>query len=642
MADSNLPVSSGSFESIKQNLTEFMEGQEEFKDYDFSGSRLNVLMGLLAYNTMYMQHYSNAALYEGFQRTANNRSSVIQHAQDDGYNPAAMSAATHTVRIKGSHLNNPVQVSLPVGTRFSADVNGVNYYDFVTWEEHILIGVKEDPLNPSPELIYEGNIELIQGVIGRQEYIYTDGMTLTLRDPDLDRNYVRVLVDGAEWTNWTDKSIVNTTGGSSVYYVRETVDGYTEIYFGEGEETDYVESAGAYNPKYIGGLKPVGGQKITVTYIKTTGPNANGSQRFTFADDINNFLVRDEDINDNPYDDDNFVGAIGGGYPEGTERIRGLAPLLRESQRRCVTKHDYETFISQKYGNIVQAIQAFGSSNKPGYVFIAIKPIDGLTVPQVIKEDMQNYLDEFNIITITPQIVDPQYLYVRHDLKVNYRTGSIPEGADYLKAQIIDSISNYYDEEVEIFEASFHVSRMLAKVDVSHPSILGSRCDINLVREVYAFTQTPMAGISFINPITHRSVSSAEVTYVPEEYSVYIKSTDGTTVGAAVNTGKLLLGPFADGDITNKPEYTGTDFDRVDIDGRTKYYEIGTVAYDTGLMDYDFGELGKNTSDWDVTGNLVIDATPTRTNLYTDDGTLIVFENKLRPEYTTITLEGIA
>ena len=143
--NSNLPVSSGSFETIKQNLIQYLQGQDKFKDYDFKGSRLNVLTDLLAYNTMYLQHYSNAALFEGFIRTAQKHSSVVQHAQDMGYAPSSLSASTHTIGIKAYNATNPVEITLPTGTRFSADVDGIDNYGYIVCEPHILIGAKEDP-----------------------------------------------------------------------------------------------------------------------------------------------------------------------------------------------------------------------------------------------------------------------------------------------------------------------------------------------------------------------------------------------------------------------------------------------------------------------------------------------------------------
>lgn len=626
MADTkNLPVGSASFDQIKSDLIGYFSKQNEFKDYDFFGSRLNVLMDILAYNTLYMQQYSNAALYERFIRTAHKRSSIIQHAQDMGYNPSSYSASRTNLRIQGIHALNPPVVNIPVGTRFTASVENTEQYDYVNWDSVQILR--------NPDNTYSGRIDVVQGIIGQYDIIYQEGQPIILRDKDIDRNYIRVYVDEAEWTNWTDKSIVNTTGGSSVFYVRETISGATEIYFGEGEKQELVESGeGAFDPSFIGGLRPITGQNIRIEFLKTSGEVANGSRGFAFADSIENFEV--QQVIENPDDDPNYTGSAGGGQPESTERIRALAPIYREAQRRCVTKLDYETFVSQKFANYVQAIQAYGDSSRPGYVFIAIKPKDGLSLTTTQKEDIENYLKEFNIVTITPRVVDPNYLYINHKIRVNYKQGSLPEGTDFLKSRIVEAISKYYEDEVEIFNSSFHVSRMLTYVDESHVSVLGSRCDIELVRESENYYRTPMAGYSFMNPVQQRTVSTSEIEFIPGEYNVSLKSTDGEF------SGKILIGPFADGDVTVLPEYTENDFDRVEISGRNKYYEIGTIIYDTGRMDYDFGALGLSPDAFDA-ARVIFTSSPVRTNIYVDDGSLCVYEYNLRPEYTTIELEAI-
>ena len=63
----------GTFNEIKRDLLDWLRGQNEFLDYDFEGSRLNVLLDLLAYNTLYIQQFGNSSVYESFMRTANLR-----------------------------------------------------------------------------------------------------------------------------------------------------------------------------------------------------------------------------------------------------------------------------------------------------------------------------------------------------------------------------------------------------------------------------------------------------------------------------------------------------------------------------------------------------------------------------------------
>ena len=42
------------FDGVKANLKTFLKAQSDFKDYDFEGSGMNILLDTLAYNTHYL------------------------------------------------------------------------------------------------------------------------------------------------------------------------------------------------------------------------------------------------------------------------------------------------------------------------------------------------------------------------------------------------------------------------------------------------------------------------------------------------------------------------------------------------------------------------------------------------------------
>ena len=54
---SNIPIQSLEFDEIKNNLKAYLQGQEQFKDYNFEGSSLSIVLDLLAYNTHYQGFY---------------------------------------------------------------------------------------------------------------------------------------------------------------------------------------------------------------------------------------------------------------------------------------------------------------------------------------------------------------------------------------------------------------------------------------------------------------------------------------------------------------------------------------------------------------------------------------------------------
>ncbi len=636
----------GTFAEIKQNLIEWLNGQNEFLDYDFEGSRLNVLCDLLAYNTLYIQQFGNAAVYESFMRTANLRSSVVQAAQDNGYLPTSKSAAQTEIMLTCTDALNRNYITIPRGTRFLAYAKdtSVNPYNFVSTEDVIAIRDKNNQYFP--------RLKLAQGRIVRTEIIYDKLTPIIIYDKNIDRNQVKLYVDGAEWINWTRKSMVHAGSTSTIYYMRETIDGNTEFYFGEGEIS--VNAAeGALTANYIGGLKPTQNSTIVIEYISTNGADANGAVGFSYADTLTNITVIN--INENPNDDPDFVGADGGGDPEDIERIRELGTIKRETQQRCVTATDYDTFVSERFGSIIQAVQTFTDSTKPGYAFIAAKPKSGLYLTTVQREDIKNYLKDYNLAPITPSIISPNYLFIKTNLKVTYALNKLQESEQWLEGQIIDKIDRYYTEDVEIFNSSFAKSKMLTYVDDADHSVIGSSATIQMVREVQNFYKTPEAGIKYNNQIKDRSMESNTFSFnsgrkvinpdtgLEEDvlYDVRIVSTDRDSKGI----GKVIIGPFASGDVTeneNIQPYTGNDFNKLaNSDGRDKYYVIGEINYPADMIYWNIAKINLTSEKFEVQ-TIELYSDPTDDVIFTRDGSLIVFENDLRPQYLTIDLEPIS
>lgn len=624
--------SGATFQEIKADILNWLSSQDEFKDYDFAGSRMNVIIDMLAYNTLYLQQFSNTALYESFIRTANLRSSVVQAAQDAGYLPSSRSAAQTSILLNCSHALNPTSIRIPRGTKFLAYARNTSAdpYAFVVLEDVIAIRDNNSQYLPI--------VKLAQGRIVRTQLKYDKNQKILIRDEYIDRNQVRLYVNGVEWTDWTRNSMVHAGSASTIYYMRETIDGHTEFYFGEGSQETNV-SSGTLQAEYIGGLKPVQDSTIVIEYLRTDGTAANGATDFSYADTIQYLTINK--ITENYDDSKDYVGADGGGNPENIERIRELAQVKRESQMRCVTSSDYEAFVSERFGSIVQAVQCFTDNNKPGYAFIAIKPNSGLELTTVQKQDIQDYLKPFNLAPITPVVISPNYLFLRHNIKVSYALNKLQESEQWLKGQIIDKMDEYYTNEVEVFNKSFAKSKMLTYIDNADHSIIGSKAEVTMVREIDNFYSTPEAGIKYYNTVTNRSVMSNTFAFVPktgDSYLVRIASTDANESGV----GKIVIGPFADGDITENQyitPYTGNDFSKLSSD-KTKYYVIGEVNYYSDYIYWNFGAIDVGSDQFEVQ-SIELYGSPTSDNIFTKDGSLIVFENDLRPQYTTITLEPI-
>lgn len=623
----------GTYSEIRKELLDWLSNQDEFKDYDFSGSRLSILVDLLAYNTLYIQQFSNSALYESFIRTANLRSSIVQHAQDMGYFPSGRKSSKTTVRFTATHANTGIRaITIPKGTKFVGTVDKVDPYQFCTWEDVVIELGKNGQ--------YISLLDLYQGSLVRTGMKYEKDGKIIVKDKSIDRDQIRVYVNDAEWANWTNKPIVGISGTANVYYMRENLDGELEIFFGEGEGGQNVdEENGILSNHYVGGLKPSVGATVVVEYISTSGEKGNGAKSITYVDTIEKIIV--EKVDENPYGDANYTGSAGGGEPEDAERIRELAPVLREAQRRCVTARDYETFVSYKFGNVVQAIQCFTDNEKPGYAFIAIKPTAGLTLTTVQKEDIQTFLSDYNIATITPIVLDPNYLFIRQKVKVTYNLNELSETEEWLQGQVLNNIDTYYSNEVEVFNKSFHVSKLLKYVDNSDISIMGSSMSLGLVRELTNFYASPMTGVKFLNSVKKNSVYSSEFSFdqTPElSYMISYKS----VASSDENIGDIIVGPFSDDLVFSDDKgRIKAHSKRTSDTNINSYYKVGSYNYITDILEFDLGILNIS-QDKLRAAYIEINAEPLSDNIFTKDGSLIVFEHELRPEYTTIEMEAIS
>ena len=155
----NITTSELDFDSIKQNLKTFMQGQETFKDYDFEGAGLSILLDVLAYNTHYNALYTNLAVNESFLDSANKRSSVVSRAKEIGYVPYSAVCPQATVDVTvSSTTSSPATLTIPAYSAFSSIIDGTTY-TFYNLDSVITTRIDST-------YVFSG-VKLLEGKIGR-------------------------------------------------------------------------------------------------------------------------------------------------------------------------------------------------------------------------------------------------------------------------------------------------------------------------------------------------------------------------------------------------------------------------------------------------------------------------------------------
>lgn len=611
MADSNTRISNivgKSFDQLKQRHIEYISGSTEFSDYRFSGSRLNVLMSAVTFSTYYTQAYANFALRESFLQTCRRLESGIIAAQEQGYVPRGVRGAVDEIEVVVTDALTRDFVTIPRGTVFSGAINDDTY---------LFTSVADRTSERLTDGTYRLILPIVQGNLVSRFRTYTENVNeFVIRDDRTDTSTMRVLVNGQEWS-YVDTSI-GTRPSSEVWYLRYTEEKFPVIYFGTGSVTNEQESG-------IGGIKPIIGSEVEIEYIRSTGERANGADGYEDVSSFDN--IEFVDVIQNPSDNDDYTGAYGGAEFQTLESLKNNVFLFRDAQRRCVTPVDYESIITREFGNFIGSIRVSGRSENPGFAFINIKPLQGFNLSPSIKNDIEQYVNGLNVVTIDPIIADPTYMFVKKVVEVDYdlNLGAGDEGT--IRRDVVDSISNYYSSEVENFGKSFHTSRMLSYVDGSNNAILGSSATLELVREFNGITSDVVRNSFFGNQIVPKSFETStfifesdelDVALQPETYEVYIRDN---------GSGQLLIGPFGVNENISVPvSETTSDGD---------WYVVGEIDYISSSYVFAFNALGIASTRF-LVGEYTTTVEPEYSDIYADQGVIIVFDSNLRPEYLEI------
>ncbi len=462
----NLNVTELDFDQIKRNLKNFLKQQTEFTDHDFEGSGLNTLLDVLAYNTHYNAMNAHYSLNEAFLDSAQIRGNVVTRAKLLGYTPRSILAPRATINLvvdlAGENAATQGATSslvLPRGTKFTSTVSGESF-DFVT--------LNNSTGTQSGTKFTFSNVTIAEGTYKTLLYRVDndiESQKFQLGDADADTSTLRVRVQQNEQSLTHDvyakfESLLNVDSTSQIYYLQENPSELFEIYFGDG----------------VIGRKPVNNNIVTLDYVFTKGPEANGASIFNISGNLSN--SGGTALVNSTYTVTTLTNASGGTEKETMESVRFNAPLTFTSQNRAVTAEDYKAIILKSFSNISSISTWGGEDNDPvdfGSVYISIKPLtaDVLTAEEK-SQITDNVLKGKNIVSITPEIVDAAFTDLELDVFVKYNPNLTDRSSVDIQTLIKDVIADYNFNNLNKFDGVFRHSQLTKAIDSADPAILNS------------------------------------------------------------------------------------------------------------------------------------------------------------------------
>lgn len=488
MANKKIQTTELDFDEIKNNLKSFLSAQTTFQDYDFEGSSLSVLLDILAYNTHYNALYTNMAVNESFLDSASKRSSVVSRAKEIGYIPYSATSAKATVNIVvSSTTTSPDTLILPAYSLFTASTNGTVYNFYNT--EAIMTNRVGNTYSFS-------NVSIVEGTPLSYTYVVGTGTRYIIPNRDVDLSTLRVrvqesLTSTSFETFIRQESILNLDAQSKVYFVQEIDGELYELEFGN----DVIGKS----------VSP--GNAIFISYMVSSKSAANGAKLFTYSgSSLLGGIV--SVITTAP--------ATGGQEAESIDSIRYNSPKAYSAQNRSVTTEDYKSTIYRLYPEAKSINVWGGEDNIPpvyGKVFLSVQPTTTNLLTTTQKDYIKNQiLKSKNVVSITPEIVDPEYINLSITSNVYYNPRLTTKTELQLKTVINNAINNYNDSNLNSFTGVFRHSNLSRVIDDSDPSIMSNITTVKLHREVEVSYNTNYTyTINIGNPIYGSGVPEQSV-----------------------------------------------------------------------------------------------------------------------------------
>ena len=543
-----LNVTELDFDTIKGNLKTFLRNQDQFTDYDFEGSGLSNILDVLAYNTHYNAVYANVLANEMFIDSADLRNSIVSHAKHVGYTPQSATSpiAYLNLTVVGATGNT---LTAARGTTFQTTVDGVTYNYLV----------KDDTaITPSAGVYSFSSLPVYEGTLVTNKYTVdtaNSDQRFLIANELADTTTLKVTVqnssaDSTTATHTLATDLADVTGTSTVYYLEGAEDSQHEVFFGDG----------------VLGKSLSTGNIVTLSYIVTNADDSNGATTFSLSGNVGGFSNVTVTTATN---------SAGGATAESANSIRFNAPKSWTTQNRTVTARDYESKVKQIFTN-AKSVQVWGGEDHDtpvyGRVYISINPKVGTSLTEAKKTDIILQLKDFNVMSITPVIVDPTTTYLQLAVNIKFDAKSTTKSKDTIKSLITSAITTYNSNELQEFDQMFRYSKFIETINKVDTSILSNITTVKLHK---SFTATTTAATTY-------TITLNNALYNPH-------SGHNATAGGILSSSAFTI----NGDVTN--DYYLND----DGDGNVRIYYIsaGTKIYTNntlGTIDYATGQIVLN------------------------------------------------
>lgn len=557
MANSSISLTSLDFDTLKSNLKTYMKSQTIFKDYDFDGANMNVLLDVLSYNTYLNSFYLNMVASELFLDSAQIRDSIVSHAKAINYIPDSRKSSKASVNITFTANGISDTFVIPKGTQFSGK-NANGSFVFTT---------NRNVTSSSTTNVFNfANLDIYEGTYISETFIvdYTkEGQKFLLSNPTIDTDsiVVTVLENNAANTVTFLKAdnLYGLTDTSNIYFLQASTSNRYEIVFGDN----------------VFGRYPLNNSVINISYRVTRGPDGAGITDFFLDKDLGAYNGGSASFTITT-----VSPSSDGSLAENIESIRFRAPRAYQTQDRAVTVNDYKSLIFKNFQE-VKDVNVYGGEEVPnsvayGKVFVSASTYSGAPLTDQRKNDILTFLNDKKIVNIKPSVIDPEYIYLIPSIDVYVDFKQTTYSVSEIRSLVVNDITNFNNNNLELFNNAFRFSKFVSSINNVDASVISNQTKIQLYK-----TNNPVLNrarslnVVFNNKLNPGSIYSSS--FILSDGSTY-QLTDYNPYN---NTFTKTMSLSNYDVINNKPIIY---LKQITTNSSPIYIDVGVINYETGSI----------------------------------------------------------
>lgn len=338
------------FSTFKEKMKEILGDSDTFKDFNYEGSNISIILDLLSYLMEFNTYYQNKIVDNIFFDTATLYNTVHRLANLVGYKPKGyVSPYTNlTVTVTGNYAGE--QLFIPEYSIFKTE----DSLEFITTKNYTI------SVPTSATDSYSFDIGVKEGTHEQLTYTGRDlvdyALFLPIQQYDNDYNIVN---DEVSIKLYVDKD-QNQEAWTRVPDIFQQISGLSSlenIYTFEYDKYQNYVIYFSFSRSY-----PTENQEITIDLIRTNGTDGDAGQN-TITQFDNDFLfLNGTAISQDLITITNAVETRGSADPETVDEIKLNAKSEFNTQYRCVTKEDFKSYVEAR--NDVEAAHIWGEQEE--------------------------------------------------------------------------------------------------------------------------------------------------------------------------------------------------------------------------------------------------------------------------------------